>query len=230
VWTSRASPADNYWKSVTFGNGLFVAVAYSGIGDRVMTSPDGIVWTSQASAADNGWMGVTFGNGLFVAVAFTGSGDRVMTSNCLANSTSTVTTIISAATTSTTTSTNTTTTITATTITFGEVKCGSGSANYTNPGTNVLAVLAALTFISAIALLVLVMRNRNLVTRIMHLRHEPRGNCRETVLTTSNPLHQGNGNTYEVPVVGQEAIYAQAKFDKAAAAFDEPYEVLDSGA
>jgi predicted RecA/RadA family phage recombinase len=65
---------------VTYGNGLFVAVAASGTGDRVMTSPDGITWTSRTSAADNSWTSVTYGNGLFVAVSGTGTGDRVMTS------------------------------------------------------------------------------------------------------------------------------------------------------
>jgi hypothetical protein len=65
---------------VTYGNGLFVAVAYSGTGNRVMTSPDGITWTIRTSAADNDWAGVTYGNGLFVAVAHSGTGNRVMTS------------------------------------------------------------------------------------------------------------------------------------------------------
>ncbi len=80
TWTLRASAADNYWFSVTFGNGLFVAVAGSGVGNRVMTSPDGIAWTLRASAADNYWTSIAFGNGLFVAVAITGAGNRVMTS------------------------------------------------------------------------------------------------------------------------------------------------------
>jgi len=37
-WTLRTSAADNNWYGVTYGNGLFVAVAYSGTGNRVMTS------------------------------------------------------------------------------------------------------------------------------------------------------------------------------------------------
>jgi predicted RecA/RadA family phage recombinase len=63
-----------------YGNGLFVAVANTGTGNRVMTSPDGITWTSRASAADNAWHSVVYGDGLFVAVATTGTGNRVMTS------------------------------------------------------------------------------------------------------------------------------------------------------
>jgi hypothetical protein len=80
-WTTRTSAADNIWTSVAYGNGLFVAVANSGSGNRVMTSPDGITWTSRTSAADNAWFGVTYGNGVFVAVAANGSGNRVMTSS-----------------------------------------------------------------------------------------------------------------------------------------------------
>lgn len=80
TWTTRTSAADNNWFSVTHGNGLFVAVAYTGTGNRVMTSPDGINWTSRAPAVDNNWYSVAYGNGLFVAVSVNGTGNRVMTS------------------------------------------------------------------------------------------------------------------------------------------------------
>lgn len=80
TWTSRTSAADNNWFGITYGNGLFVAVAYSGTGNRVMTSPNGINWTIRTSAADNEWNSVAYGNGVFVAVASTGTGNRVMTS------------------------------------------------------------------------------------------------------------------------------------------------------
>lgn len=76
-WTARTSAADIEWFSVVYGNGLFVAVAQTGTGNRVMTSPDGITWTSRTSAADASWHSVAFGNGLFVAVALSG---QVMTS------------------------------------------------------------------------------------------------------------------------------------------------------
>ena len=79
-WTSRTSAADNPWIAVTYGDGLFVAVATSGSGNRVMTSPDGITWTSRTSAANNEWQDVVHGGGLFVAVSNTGTGNRVMTS------------------------------------------------------------------------------------------------------------------------------------------------------
>ena len=81
AWESGTSAADLDWGSVAYGNGLFVAVAYSGTGNRVMTSPDGINWTSRTSASDNNWRSITYGNGLFVAVASSGgTGNRVMTS------------------------------------------------------------------------------------------------------------------------------------------------------
>jgi len=81
TWTSQTSAANNSWRSVTYGNGLFVAVSGSGTNNRVMTSSDGITWTSQTSAADNDWQSVTYGNELFVAVSSFGAGDRVMTSS-----------------------------------------------------------------------------------------------------------------------------------------------------
>ena len=87
-WTTRTSAADNNWLGVTWSPelGLFCAVASSGTGDRVMTSPDGIVWTSRTSAADNTWYAVTWSPelGLFCAVSASGTGNRVMTSRRLA--------------------------------------------------------------------------------------------------------------------------------------------------
>jgi hypothetical protein len=73
--------ADLNWISVTYGNGLFVAIAQTGTGNRVMTSPDGITWTQRSTPTDRSWISVTYGNNLFVAVADGGgTGNRVMTS------------------------------------------------------------------------------------------------------------------------------------------------------
>jgi hypothetical protein len=38
-WTFRQTPGSPQFSSVTYGNGLFVAVATAGVGNRVMTSP-----------------------------------------------------------------------------------------------------------------------------------------------------------------------------------------------
>ena len=83
TWTVRASAADNNWYSVCWSPELsiFCAVATSGTGNRVMTSPDGITWTVRASAADNNWYSVCWSPELsiFCAVAASGTGNRVMT-------------------------------------------------------------------------------------------------------------------------------------------------------
>lgn len=71
---------DNKWRGVTYGNDLFVAVAETGTGNRMLTSQNCINWTYKTSAADNAWTSVTYGNCLFVAVFETGTGNRVMTS------------------------------------------------------------------------------------------------------------------------------------------------------
>ena len=89
-WTLRSTPADSEWTAITYGNGLFVAVASSGTGNRVMTSPDGINWTLRATPADNRWRRLVFGDHLFVAVAVEGTGGRVMTSGVLGGPTTTV--------------------------------------------------------------------------------------------------------------------------------------------
>jgi hypothetical protein len=81
TWTLRESPT-NSWNCVTYGRGLFVAVAF---GNGVMTSTDGITWKLRTTF-DNNWTSITYGEkansgtGLFVAVADQGTGKRVMTS------------------------------------------------------------------------------------------------------------------------------------------------------
>ena len=62
--------------------GQLIAVANSGTGNRVMTSPTGTTWTTQTSAADNNWTSICYASSipLLVAVANSGTGNRVMTS------------------------------------------------------------------------------------------------------------------------------------------------------
>ena len=73
-WVEREVPA-NVWRSIIYGNNLFVAVGDAG---AIMTSPDGINWTSGANIAGE-WKSITYGNGLFVAVASNGA-NKIMTS------------------------------------------------------------------------------------------------------------------------------------------------------
>ena len=84
TWTARSGAEARPWNSVTYGNGLFVAVGNGQAGDNwVMTSPDGVTWTSRTappgSLAPQTWGSVTYGNGVFVAVGSSGT-FRVMTS------------------------------------------------------------------------------------------------------------------------------------------------------
>jgi type II secretory pathway pseudopilin PulG len=76
-WTLKPAAENNPWLSITYGNGLFVAISDSGT-HQVMTSPDGINWTAQTTPS-NTWNSITYGNGLFVAVSRTGT-NKVMTS------------------------------------------------------------------------------------------------------------------------------------------------------
>jgi hypothetical protein len=86
VWTTRTPPDNSAWLSVAWSPdlGIFCAVAFSGAGNRVMTSPDGVTWTSRTSAvaADSDWYSVAWSPelGIFCAVAESGTGARVMTS------------------------------------------------------------------------------------------------------------------------------------------------------
>ena len=70
TWTQKDSGMTftyyNYFTSVTYGNGVFVAVgSYSG---NICSSSDGVAW-SQNSVSPNNVFSVTFGNGLFVALS-----------------------------------------------------------------------------------------------------------------------------------------------------------------
>jgi|JI10StandDraft_1071094.scaffolds.fasta_scaffold166045_2 hypothetical protein len=66
TWTARTLPSSQVWRSVTYANGVFVAV---GNGTAVATSPDGITWTDRTMPSSALWWSVTYGNGVFVAVA-----------------------------------------------------------------------------------------------------------------------------------------------------------------
>lgn len=86
TWTSHKSVVPDPWVTVTYGNGLFVAIAasniYSGKVNQVMTSSDGINWSGHESTANNDWTSVAYGNNLFVAVAQNSSaGEQVMVSS-----------------------------------------------------------------------------------------------------------------------------------------------------
>jgi hypothetical protein len=63
TWTERPT-ASRAWKSVAYGNGLFVAV-----GDHTIdTSSDGITWTRRTPYLYCQLQGIAYGNGMFVTV------------------------------------------------------------------------------------------------------------------------------------------------------------------
>jgi hypothetical protein len=74
----NSSDNNNRWKSVTYGNGKFVAVSSYG-SNRVMYSEDAMNWTGiPAGDESSTWSAVTYADGKFVAVAYSGIGNRVM--------------------------------------------------------------------------------------------------------------------------------------------------------
>ena len=79
IWTSRTAASNDTWSAITFGNGLFVAVAiaYSS-GGGIMTSPDGITWTLRVGVGPGGFTGVTYGAGTYVATKTGSPGTMVI--------------------------------------------------------------------------------------------------------------------------------------------------------
>jgi phosphodiesterase/alkaline phosphatase D-like protein len=69
-----------FLKSITFGDGLFVATGTTGA--ERQSSNSGSTWSTSTAASNNNWMGVTYAGGRFVAVAenTAGSVNQVMTS------------------------------------------------------------------------------------------------------------------------------------------------------
>ena len=70
IWVAAylpSSPSSTNWKSVTYGNGKFVAV--TGSSSKAAYSTNGINWISASLPSSAYWKSVTYGNGKFVAVA-----------------------------------------------------------------------------------------------------------------------------------------------------------------
>jgi hypothetical protein len=105
VWQKASSNLPLYWSSITYGGGLFVAMASNAqlylfdtsfgstvvsstgddigydLGYRSMTSYDGLTWTAQTVPGPYSWSGITYGGGQFAVVANGDGGTtQVMTS------------------------------------------------------------------------------------------------------------------------------------------------------
>jgi len=79
TWTSRTPSEAMNFQDISFGNGLYVAVANIGT-NRIMTSPNGITWTSRTTSINPSFSGVAYGNGIWVAVCSSSSGGTTFTS------------------------------------------------------------------------------------------------------------------------------------------------------
>ena len=79
TWTVRTPSEAMWFQAISYGNGLFVAVARFGT-NRIMTSPDGITWTSRTTAINPTFTGVAYGNGIWVAVSLGSPGGSTFTS------------------------------------------------------------------------------------------------------------------------------------------------------
>jgi|GEM_PF-4532393 len=77
-WEDYQIDGSNFWTSLTYGNGVFLAVDDRGV---IATSSDGIVWT-KGTSIDRSWQEVKYLNGQFIAVGYSGntSSSLIMTS------------------------------------------------------------------------------------------------------------------------------------------------------
>lgn len=65
TWTEANVPNAKFFASITYGNGLFVAIANDG---SVIYSSDAITWIESSISSGNDWYAITYGNGVFIAV------------------------------------------------------------------------------------------------------------------------------------------------------------------
>jgi len=79
TWTSRTPSEAMWFQDISYGNGLYVAVATEGT-NRIMTSPDGITWTSRPTTINPNFTGVAYGNGIWVAISDASPGGTTFTS------------------------------------------------------------------------------------------------------------------------------------------------------
>jgi hypothetical protein len=71
TWTTGLLPGDDYWNSLTYGNGTYVAVSNAS-NNSFATSTDGLNWTVQPFGSGR-WFGLTYANGQFIAVGLNGA-------------------------------------------------------------------------------------------------------------------------------------------------------------
>ena len=79
TWTAVVAAEQNAWRSVAYGNGVWIAVSQGGTNRVMRSTNDGVTWTAVVAAEQNQWFSVAYGNGIWVAVAIDGT-NQVMRS------------------------------------------------------------------------------------------------------------------------------------------------------
>ena len=69
VWNpvQRSMPVSAFFEAVTFGNGVFAAIA-SAASSVAATSPDGITWTQRTMPLSARWKSIAASSSVFVAL------------------------------------------------------------------------------------------------------------------------------------------------------------------
>ena len=67
-WIQSTLPASRSWRSLTYGAGKYVAIAFNDIGG--IYSTDGVTWTEMSMPANQQWSSIAYGNSKFVAIAW----------------------------------------------------------------------------------------------------------------------------------------------------------------
>jgi len=71
-WSAVAAAEPNQWRSVAYGNGVWVAVSDNGTNQVMRSTNNGETWTAVPEAEPNEWASVAYGNGVWVAVSVNG--------------------------------------------------------------------------------------------------------------------------------------------------------------
>lgn len=72
VWSSNNNtmPSSQYWKNISFNDGLFFAIYGTSNGAAYIYSTDGINWSNTNSLQALSWTGICYNNGTYTAVAY----------------------------------------------------------------------------------------------------------------------------------------------------------------
>lgn len=82
-WQSHLSGSLEHFRTITFGNGIFVAGGLKNLGETgvILTSPDGVTWSTRYTGAFTTIFKIAYGNATFVAIGTDTSGGVILTTN-----------------------------------------------------------------------------------------------------------------------------------------------------